>query len=451
MPTAPADSGPVALVGATVIDGTSAAPRRAMTVVIEGGRITYVGPAAGARIPASARRLDLTGKWLIPGFVDTHVHLPVGPNRSHVLNQLLSFGITAMRVPVGGVTALRDSIERGETIAPTVRTAGDMIDADDAVFPYAVRVHDEAGVRREVRRQAALRVDFIKLYTGLPPDLAAAAIDEAHAHGLKVIGHLGRTTWGEAAASGIDALTHSYIAGLAHSIVPAAEREALRGFYFPNAAFEPALFDRWQAVMRADSSGLLQLAERLSAARITVDPNLVLGEAILFGDQPSVLERNEPTLALPAQQVAWRGKRHPYSESWTPAQMASAQRAWPVMLGAIRTLHARGVHLTAGTDLNNPWMVAGTSLHRELELLVSAGIPPLDVLTIATRNGAEAVGLLHETGTIAAGKRADLVVLGGDPVADIRNTRKVERVWLGGRELDPVALMPASRAPGARP
>lgn len=199
--------------------------------------------------------------------------------------------------------------------------------------------------------------------------------------------------------------------------------------------------------MVADSSGLLQLADQLSAARITVDPNLVLGEAVMFGDHPSVLERHEPELALPAQQAAWRGKRHPYSAGWTHDQMASAQRAWPLMLRAIAALHARGVHLTAGIDLNNPWMVAGASFHRELELLVEAGIPPLDVLAIATHNGAGALGLSGELGSIVAGWRADLVVLEADPLVSIANTRRIERVFLAGRALSPRALR--QMTPGA--
>jgi imidazolonepropionase-like amidohydrolase len=131
--------------------------------------------------------------------------------------------------------------------------------------------------------------------------------------------------------------------------------------------------------------------------------------------------------------------------------MANAKRAFPVMQRAIGVLHQHGVRLTVGTDLENPWMTPGASYHRELELLAGAGISPLDVLTIATRNGAEALGMLNEAGTIAVGKRADLVVLGGDPVADIRNTRKVERVWLGTRELDPAALAAMSETSGTPP
>jgi imidazolonepropionase-like amidohydrolase len=113
------------------------------------------------------------------------------------------------------------------------------------------------------------------------------------------------------------------------------------------------------------------------------------------------------------------------------------------MVRMIRVFHERGVLLTAGTDYMNPWMTPGVAFHRELELLVSAGIPPLDVLRIATRNGAEALGILQEAGTIEAGKRADLVVLTADPLAAIANTRKIERVFLRGRPFEPGQLLGA--------
>jgi imidazolonepropionase-like amidohydrolase len=121
--------------------------------------------------------------------------------------------------------------------------------------------------------------------------------------------------------------------------------------------------------------------------------------------------------------------------------MTEAKRAFPLMVRVIGEFHRRGVLLTAGTDYMNPWMTPGVAFHRELELLVSAGIPPLDVLRIATRNGAEALGILRDVGTIEAGKRADLVVLSADPLNSISNTRKIERVFLKGRPYEPRQLL----------
>jgi imidazolonepropionase-like amidohydrolase len=111
------------------------------------------------------------------------------------------------------------------------------------------------------------------------------------------------------------------------------------------------------------------------------------------------------------------------------------------MLDIVRVFHERGVLITAGTDLLNPWMTPGVAFHRELELLVAAGIPALDVLSIATRNGAQALGILDETGTIKAGKRADFIVLRGDPLAAIANSRLIETVYMGGVSHSPGRLL----------
>jgi hypothetical protein len=241
-----------------------------------------------------------------------------------------------------------------------------------------------------------------------------------------VMGHLGKTTWGEAAELGIDSLAHSWHAGLVHSVVPAANAAEFRDFYVPNKGFRASQFRRWREVVDPKGPEVARLAELMHQRHIELHPNLVLGEAVLWGDDATVRQRLDPKAT----------GRHPYSDHWSKEEMAEAKRAFPVMLEIIRVFHEKGVLLTAGTDYLNPWMTPGVAYHRELELFVRAGIPPADVLRIATRNGAEGLGILKETGTIEVGKAADLVVLEADPLASISNTRKIERVFLRGREVD---------------
>jgi len=428
--------GTVVLWGATVIDGTGAAPRRGAAVAITAGRITYVGDTAGVRVGPGVRREAAAGRWVVPGFVDVHAHTPEGDAAVPFLATLVAFGTTTARAPANPRVDLRDRLARGEIVGPRLFVAGRLIHTD---FGERVATADE--VRAVVRRQAAEGVDWIKLYAGLAPDLVAAGVDEAHRHRLRVVGHIGRTTWGEAAALGIDALTHSWYAGLAHSVVPAPHAAAFRDFYIPNGGrFDPGLFRRWREVVDPDGPEVRRLADRLRARGVSVDPNLVHGEAVTWGDDPRALERLEPDVAGPALAARWRGGRHPYSGGWSAEQLAEAKRAWPTMLGLVRTLHARGVLLTAGTDYENPWMTPGVAFHRELQLLAAAGIPPLQVLRIATRNGAEALGILREAGTLEAGKRADLVVLTADPLADLAHTRRIERVYLRGAPYEPAQL-----------
>jgi imidazolonepropionase-like amidohydrolase len=443
--------GAIALTGATVIDGTGALPRRGAVIVIVKDRIAYLGDRGGVRLLPQAKVLDLTGRWVVPGFIDAHAHLPRSAAEPF-LTQLVAFGVTAIRAAgesyVEQNVELRDRIEGGALIAPRIRTAGVFIDARDTGFGNPTRVGTEAEIREVVRRDAARKVDFIKLYVGLPPALVQAAIQEAHQHGLRVIGHLGQTTWTEAAELGIDSLAHSWYCGLAHSIVPPQYREEFRDFYIPNRRFNPMLFRKWREVVDPNGPEVAQLASLLCKRRVEVHPNLVLGEAVTWGDDPAVLERLEPDFAPPEDAASWRRGRHLFSSYWPPEAMAEAKRAFPVMVQVIGAFHRRGVLLTAGTDYLNPWMTPGVAFHRELELLASAGIPPLEVLRIATRNGAEALGILQDAGTIEAGKRADLVTLTADPLASISNTRKIERVFLRGQPFEPARLLPRREKAG---
>lgn len=438
------EDSPLVLHNVTLIDGTGVAPQAASVVIVLNGRITQIGAVKDVAVPEGATVLDMTGHWVLPGFIDMHTHMPgQRGQQEEVLRTLLGFGITTARTPAAGTPAagveLRDRLARGEVLGPRLFAAGWLINSRGSGF--GIEVGTEAEIRAVVRSQVQDGVDFIKLYVGLTPDLVAAAIDEAHGLGVPVIGHLGRTTWQEAADLGIDFLTHSAIWGMAHSLVPADQRATFRNFFTPNAAFDPDLFSQWQAVVDLDGPAAQTLIQSLLDNNVVLDPNLVLAEAVLWGDDPQVLARLEPTFAPDAQAATW-SVPHPYSAFWSLAQYDEAQQTFPLFLEAIRVFHERGVRLTVGTDLENPRMTPGVSFHRELELLVAAGIPPLEVLRIATHNGAEALGILDEVGTLEVGKLADLLVLTADPMQDIGNTRALELVLLKGKRFASADLLP---------
>lgn len=426
------------LKGATVIDGTGSGPVFGATIAIAGNQIVYVGDSVNAPVSPLAKVVNLTGRWVVPGFVDMHAHLPRKKTIESYLSKLIAFGTTTLRAPSNPQVDLRDSIAMGYLVGPQIFLACQLINGKEA--PFGQRADTEMEIRELVRAETKRGVDFIKLYVGVTPDLAAAAIDEAHQHGLGVIGHLGKTTWTEAAELGIDALTHSWYAGLAHSVVPEQYKEEFQGFYIPGP-FDPQLFKKWRQIVDPNGPEVAYLASLLKEKGIVVDPNLVHGEAVSWGDDQRVLERLEPDFAGFQTATKWRGNRHPYSSGWSEEGLAEAKLAFPIMVDIIRVFHERGVLLTIGTDYLNPWMTPGVAFHRELEILVSAGIPALDVLQMATKNGAEALGILEETGTIEVGKRADLVVLTADPLAAIANTRKIERVFLRGKSYFPEQLL----------
>ncbi len=423
---------------ATVIDGTGAGPRDDVTIVIQGGRIESIESGNGGRSLVEDRVIDLRGRWVVPGLIDMHAHLnsQFPEARIEILRTLLAFGITTIRTPAASSEAgveIRDRVASGEVAGPRIFAAGPYI-TDNPLdrrirSGVAVHVDTDIDVREEVKRQAASGVDYIKVYSSLPSELVTAAIEEAHTHGIKVIGHLGETSWIEAARAGIDGFVHSF-----PGMLP------LRGEDLVDLSF--AEYERrWRPTLALRHREMDTLVATLLDGRLEVNPTLVMTETLRFSDDPGVLERLEPSFAPKEMAATWRAESHPYTREQTAEDFKEMQAGFPTILEVVRLFHQRGVLLTAGTDVGNPWITPGVSFHRELELLVRAGIDPLDVLSIATQNGAEVLGVLDELGTIEPGKIADLVVLRADPLASISNTRLIDLVIQRGEVLQPDTLI----------
>lgn len=423
------------LEGVTLIDGTGAPPRPNVSIVIEAGRIAAVGPRGRLALPEGARVLELAGRSVIPGLIDAHAHVTflrdAGSGASdydeattrRVLRVLLAFGVTGARNPMAPAAvgaALRDALASEALLGPRLRTAGDWIDARGFPTPDSVR--------REVERQAALGVDDVKLYASLPPELVAAGIEAAHAHGLAAVGHLQATDWTDAARLGIDFITHA--APWSEECLPEGQRAAYRRAIRREGPMKARL--RWLEWLDPRGPEVRAMARELARRRIPVDPTLIAFETKVRGDDPFYTA--SPDLLLLPEPILASWRRGSFTGDWTPADYARGRRLWPKLLELVRVYDEEGVVLLVGSDLPNPWVVPGAGLHREMELLVSAGIAPLRVLGMATRAAAEAFGWT-DAGTIEPGRRADLVVLAGDPTQDIRNTRRIEAVFLAGRRL----------------
>jgi imidazolonepropionase-like amidohydrolase len=395
------NTGAIILEGATLIDGTGALPKPNATIVINGNRIVFASDNTSNNFDpnfSGANGINLTGKYIIPGLFDMHAHVAnvrkdsYNQNESeYMLYMLLAHGITTIRNP-GGPTeqsvALRENVSEGKMVGPQIFTAGQLLNTPDIPVPFVERqVQTEQDVRQEVRTQAAAGVDYIKLYVGLTPDLVKAAIDEAHFNGKKVIGHLYMTSWTDAANLGIDALTH----GVPVSPFLLSEADQQEFLAFGDHPFNHIL---WLDLVDLNGPEINNMISALVNNEIPVDPTLDIYEIIVKESQ--------------------------------------LQDLWPKVLQLTKKLYDNGVTILSGSDIPNFDLAPGASLHHELELLVEAGIPPLEVIKIASRNGAQALGIDEDVGTIEPGKQADMIVLSDNPVSSISNTKKIEAVFNNG-------------------
>ncbi len=398
----------IILEGATLIDGTGALPKHNTAIVINGTEIVYVSNNTSVNnydIHSSATKnvIDLSGKYIIPGLFDMHAHVAnvrknsYNQNESeYMLRMLLTHGVTTIRNP-GGPTeqsvALRENVSERKIIGPQIFTAGQLLNTPQIPVPFVEKqVQTEQDVRQEVRNQVATGVDYIKLYVGLTPELVKAAINEAHSNGIKVIGHLYMTSWTDAADLGIDALTH----GVPVSPFLLSEANQQK---FLEAGDHPFNHFLWLDLVDLNGPEINEMIKALVSNNIPVDPTLDIYEAII--------------------------KEDPLN-----------QYLWSKVLQLTKMLYDNGVTILSGSDIPNFELVPGASLHHELELLVEAGIPPLEVIKIATRNGAHALGIEEDVGTIVPGKQADMMILSDNPMDDISNTKKIEAVISDGQFVD---------------
>jgi hypothetical protein len=404
-------SGSVVLADVTVIDGTGAPPQPRMDLVIEGGRITAVFPAGSRPLPAGARVLDVAGAYVMPGLIDAHVHLASFERPPEILRALLRFAL------LGGVTTVRDmggNTERVAALAAESRPASALapriyysaVVAGPAWFASydPARIHFWSGERAPgtapgvrvltdttdvpalVREAVALGATGIKVYSDVPADRLTALAAEAHRQGLRVWSHaVVPPARPDAVVSAADVVSHAD-----QLIWVTAPPSAAPG--------DRAVRSGLLRTTPADAPAITTLLEAMRARSVILEPTLLVMQLGRVRDEGAPLA---PLDTLPAWAVA-----------------------------VTRRAHALGVPLVAGTD------ALGTetpNIHAELQILVDqVGLTPLEAIRAATERGAQALGLADSTGTVAAGKWADLLVLRANPAEDVRNTQTIRYVVRGG-------------------
>jgi imidazolonepropionase-like amidohydrolase len=410
-----------ALTGATVIDVVSGRSQANAVVLLRDGHVLAVGSADDLDVPRGADVTDLRGRWIIPGLIDAHAHLqPWG------LALALRNGVTTVRDLHDGVPladTLRAVAARGAS--PHLFLAVAMLDVPPTTYPDAVPIESYDSVDTAIGRLVDDRADWIKVYTRVTPDLLGAVVGAARMRHLPVAAHLGLTDAVTAARLGVTSIEH--LSGIPEA---AGDSTALfaahaRGFFAGWTAFEKS----WSSL---DTAALAAVARELAAQRVFLVPTLVLHETFSHLDDSMALRAPDLATVPDSARRNWNVAGMIKRAAWTRSDFPAFRAARPMQDLFVRVFVASGGRVAAGTDASNQLLVPGAAVHSEMELLTHAGLSPLSALRAATYWAADMMRA-DSLGRLRPGALADLVVLSADPLADIRNTRRIERVMLGGR------------------
>jgi imidazolonepropionase-like amidohydrolase len=416
-----------------------------MTVTITGERITAIERSRRVHVPENERVLDGTGQYLIPGLWDMHVHALSADRNELYFPLLIANGVTGIRdmgttLPLEQIHQLQNKIASGKVLGPRIVAAGPIVDGPKPVWPFSLAVANELEGRQAVDMLKREGADFIKVYNLLPRAAYFAIVDEARKKGLTVVGHVPLSvTAAEASRAGQKSIEHLNGVLLACSTDEAA--------LMKERLVVSASFDR-ESMSRLNRARARQLLETFSPEKAAAlfrrfasngtwqTPTLVALRVLAYWNDGSLITDPRLKYIPPFIKREWNPKDDFRFSNRSLEDVRNVRLIYQKnieLIGAMRRAH---VKILAGTDLGNPYLLPGFSLHDELGLLARAGLTPMEALQSATRNPAEFLGLLDSLGTIETGKIADLVLLGANPLEDINNTQKIRAVIVGGKLLD---------------
>src|SRR5580704_13101803 len=438
----------LAITHVTLIDATGGAPQPDMTVFLADEQIAAIGPSNSVFVPLKTRTLDASGKFLIPGLVDMHVHLtgagePTG-SREFILPLLLANGITTVR-DMGGnlesLIALRHEIEHGQLQAPRIFFAGPYLDGQPPFFQPSLVVTNSKEAAEDVHSLISRGADFIKVQSNLSRDAYFAIADVCRREHITFVGHVpDHVTAAEASDGGQKSIEH--LTGVLRAC--SSDEASLMRKQFavaPKRATIGQSLNRGRGWQRA----LLQSSSDEQAAPLIAKffrnltwqvPTLILLRNDAFPTPETDPSRSSRKKYIPLQVLTnWQKGAKDRDKGATPQEFSLRTSLMQASLRIVGKMNTVGVPVMAGTDTTAPYVFPGSSLHEELALLVQAGFTPMQALQAATKLPAEFLGKLQTQGTIEQSKFADLVLLDANPLDDIHNTQKIRAVILRGKLL----------------
>ncbi len=413
-----------------------------MRVVVLGGRIaTVTKERRNLFLPASRDRVDGTGKYLIPGLWDMHIHssypgFPAVMAPQYIANGVI--GVREMFGDLGVVTEWRSHAASADTIWPRIVASGHIVDGKPPIWPTSVVAVTEDDGRRAVDSLKGAGADFIKVYSLLPRAAYFGVAKRAKEVGIPYVGHVSYAlTVAEASDAGQKSIEHMDGIIRACSSMDAQFRPAVRDIVEKGWGFDSIIVAgrvQGEALLGSQNDATCAaLAAKLRKNGTWLSPTLTVLHGMAWADDTTQL--TDPRLQYMPKFLTfgWNPKNDFRLKTMTAESWARRKREFARNQQLVGMMHKAGVGIIAGTDMLNPWIFPGWSLHDELAFYVQAGLTPAEAMRTATVNAAGFLGKTDSTGTIASGKWADLVLLDANPLADIRNTTKISAVVANGR------------------
>lgn len=437
-----AQSNPVTVItNVSVVTPGSIQISQSQDVGFDKTKILFVKPTGTERISPSTTKVDGTGKFIIPGLWDMHVHLA----DERTLGLFTANGVTGIRVLFGQPLQLtwRKNIQTGKSPGPEMVLAGPIVDGPKPVWNGSIGVSTPDEAREAVRKIKRDGYDFVKVYSLLSRECYFAIADECKKQKIDFAGHVPHSVGIlEAQAAGQRTSEHVMEIALECSDHPEAYRakiesaaqEGLTRASEVSRELAPAIIGSYSLEKQAN------LISELAKGPMWQCPTLVVLRNIANLDNSSINNENQNKYVSPFMKVQWDPKNDFRFKNRKAEDWERSRANYNSIVEFTRKMIAAKVNILAGTDCLNPYVYAGYSLHEELELLVKAGMTPTDALASATINPAKFFGRDKSIGTISEGSVASFVLLDANPLEDIRNSRRISAVAQNGKFSDRKAL-----------